>query len=418
VRRPGNLPVQLTSFVGRAQETRAVRDLLERDDTRLVTLTGPGGVGKTRLALRVAALVGNAFADGVVAAELAPVADRDGVVHAIGRALGAFGARQPSVADLIGSLESKRLLLLLDNFEHVLDAAPLVAELLRGCPRLGVLATSRAALRISGEQEFPVSPLPVPDPTRLPAVAALADYAAVALFVDRAARVRPDFALTADNAAAVAAVCARLDGLPLALELAAARVRTLPPRVLLERLSAAADSPSLRLLAGGPRDAPARQRTLHDTIAWSHDLLGLEDRTLFRRLAVFVGGSSLEAAEAVCAAPVDVGGSQLAVNTGRTHAIDIVDGLDSLVEKSLLVQGEGPGGEPRFAMLETIRAYAWEQLVAAGEAAALRRRHAEYYLAMVEATGALLFAGARKRVRLAAEQANVQAALRWLVQHG
>jgi len=270
-----------------------------------------------------------------------------------------------------------------------------------------VLATSRAALRVSGEQEFPVPPLPVPDPNHSLDLEALADYAAVELFVLRAARVRPDFALTADNAAPVAAICAGLDGLPLALELAAARARTLPPRILLERLREASDMPSLRLLAGGPRDAPARQQTLREAIAWSYALLTPDEQILFRRLAVFAGGCALEAAEAVCGPPDSL-----------FPTPDLLDGLSSLADKSLVSQEDGPDGELRFRMLETIRAYAWEQLAAAGEGDTLRKRHAEYYLAMVEASGALLFAAARKRARLAPDQGNIQAALRWLVQHG
>jgi predicted ATPase len=416
-RRQGNLPLQLTSFVGREQEARTVRALLGRDDTRLVTLTGPGGVGKTRLAFHVAAQLGDAFPDGLFAVDLAPVADRDGAIQAIGRALGEVDERLTPTA-LIESLGPKRLLLLLDNFEHLLAAAPLVVELLRSCPRIKVLATSRAALRVSGEQEFPVQPLPVPDLTCLPAVSALMDYPSVGLFVERSARVRLNFTLTVDNAAAVAAICARLDGLPLALELAAARVRTLPPRVLLERLQGVPNAPSLGLLAGGLRDAPARQQTLRDTIAWSHALLTPDEQIIYRRLAVFAGGCTLEAADAVCALPVDVGSTSASPATEWSREIDIVDALNSLLDKSLLGQEDGSDGEPRVRMLETIRAYAWEQLVVAGEEEALRRRHAEYYLAMVETTGALLFAGERKRLRLAAEQDNVQAALRWLVQHG
>jgi predicted ATPase/transcriptional regulator with XRE-family HTH domain len=426
----GNLPVQLSSFVGREHEARAVQDLVRRDDIRLVTLTGPGGVGKTRLALQVAGQVGAAFPAGAFAAELAPVTDRDGVCRAIGRALGLPDEGRLIPATLVASLGGKSLLLVLDNFEHLLDAAPLVAELLRGASRLKVLATSRAALRLSGEQEFPVPPLPVPDPAHLPALEALAGYAAVGLFVDRATRVRPDFALAADNAGAIAAICAQLDGLPLAIELAAARVRTLPPRVLLERLREATERPSLHLLAGGPRDAPARHQTLRETIAWSYDLLSEPERALFRRLAVFSGGCTLEAAEYVGGTGGEgardrrFGGAQdeSSVPAPSAPAVPpappLLDLIDSLVDKSLLDQTDGPDGEPRFVMLETIRAFAWEQFAASGEEAMVRRRHAEHYLALVEATGGLLFAAAPKRARSAAEQGNIQAALRWLVQQG
>jgi predicted ATPase len=420
---PSNLPVELTSFVGREQEARAVRGLLQRGDTRLVTLTGPGGVGKTRLAFHVAAQTLSEFADGVVAVPLAPVVDREGAVTAIRRALGRDEQGRGSLADTIAELAGKELLLLLDNCEHLADAAPIVAELLRGCTRLRILTTSRASLRVSGEQEFAVSPLPVPDPTRLPTMAALADYAAVALFVDRAKRIRPEFALTPDNAAAVATICARLDGLPLAVELAAARVKALPPRVLAERLGDATGGGSLRLLTGGARDVAERHQTLRDTIAWSHDLLSPAEQTLFRRLAVFAGGCVLEAAEHVAEGLGARGWGLAETDSPSPYPLapippSVLDGLASLVDKSLLVQEDGPEGEARYVMLETIRAYAWERLTASGEEAALRRRHAAYYLALVEATGGLLFAGARKRARLAAEQGNVQAALRWLVQHG
>jgi predicted ATPase/DNA-binding XRE family transcriptional regulator len=416
---PSKLPLPLTSFFGREREATAVRDFLHREDTRLVTLTGPGGVGKTRLSLHVAAQLGNAFPDGVIAIDLAPITDRDGVCQAIGRALGTFDEPRTTLTRVNEFLGQKQLLLLLDNFEHLLAVAPLVTEMLRGCPRLKVLATSRASLRVSGEQEFPVPPLPVPDPSRLPAIEALSDYASVGLFVNRAVRVRPDFALTADNAAAIAAICAGLDGLPLAIELAAARIRSLTPRILLERLRQVSNTPSLGLLVGGSRDAPARQQTLRDTIAWSYDLLSKEESELFRRLAVFAGGWTLESAEAVCAWPLNPSDAEVApVMTRRCGEIDVLDGLNSLVDKSLVSREDGVDGEPRFRMLETIRAFAWERLVAAGEAEPLRQRHAEYYLSMVETTGALLFASTGKRARLAAEHGNVQAALHWLVQQG
>jgi predicted ATPase/transcriptional regulator with XRE-family HTH domain len=418
-RRLGNLPLPLTTLVGREHETAAVRGFLSRADTRLVTLTGPGGVGKTRLALHVAAQMAEAFPDGVFVVDLAPVADRDGLLQEIGRALGTFDGRRQSQATLIAALGQKRLLLVLDNFEHLLSAAPLVTELLQGCPRLEVLATSRASLRLTGEQEFPVPPLAVPDLDRLPALDGLAGFSSVGLFVDRARRVRPEFALADDNAAAVAAICAGLDGLPLAIELAAARTRTLAPRNLLDRLQHASGTPALSLLADGPRDAPARQQTLRDTIAWSYDLLGEEDRALFRRLAVFSGGCTLDAAEAVCASParpsaaLDIEG--IAASGGE---LNVLDSLSSLVDKNLVVRGDGVDGEPRFRMLETIRAFAGEMLAAYGEKELFRRLHADYYLAMVEATGALLFANARKRAMQAAEHGNVQAALHWLVQRG
>jgi predicted ATPase/transcriptional regulator with XRE-family HTH domain len=380
-----NLPTEMTSFLGRTREMEAIRGFVARDDVRLVTLTGPGGTGKTRLAFRVAADLRETFAGGVVAVSLAPVVDGDGVVQAIGRALNGRVERRWTAGSLVEAMGNSELLLVLDNCEHLLDAAPLVAGSLQGSPHLKVIATSRAALRISGEQEFPVPPLP--------------DNTAIELFVERAKRARPDFALSPANEADVAAICARLDGLPLAIELAAARVKALPPRLLLERLGETPAGSSLHLLSGGPRDLPARHQTLRDTIAWSEALLTPEEQNVFRRLSVFASGFTLDAAEAV-------------------SPISVLDAVLSLVDKSLLVQGSGADGEPRYLMLETIRAYAWERLVAAGEATAMRRAHAEYYLAIVEATGALLFADSAKRLRLAAEQDNIQAALRWLVQPG
>jgi predicted ATPase len=310
-------------------------------------------------------------------------------------------------------------LLLLDNFEHVLPAGPLVTDLLRACPRLTVLATSRAVLRLSGEQEFPVPPLATPDPAQLPANEELTRYAAVALFVARARQIAPNFALVGDNAAPVAAICALLDGLPLAIELAAARVRTLPPRVLLARLSGASSAPELGLLSDGPRDAPQRLRTLRDTIAWSHELLTPNEQRLFRRLAVFAGGCTLEAAEAICASVWEPFGDDATRAAPEPAAeIPVLDTLHSLVAKSLVTHDLGPDGAARFRMLETIRAFGWERLAASGEAAALRRQHAQHYLAIVETMGALLFATPGKQAQLAAEHGNVQAALQWLVQQG
>jgi predicted ATPase/transcriptional regulator with XRE-family HTH domain len=411
--RPSSVPVQLTSFIGRDREAHAVAALLARDDIRLVTLVGPGGVGKTRLALHVAALAVEASGIGVPTVDLAPVVNSDGVAQAIGRALGVAEGRPVLPATLIELIGRTELLLLLDNFEHLLGSAPLIAELLRGCQGLTVLATSREALRVSGEQEFPVAPLPVPKLARLPSPEEVGAYAGVRLFVERAMRVRPEFTLTAENAAAVAALCARLDGLPLALELAAARIRALSPALMLRQLQQAADTPTLRLLAGGPRDVPARQQTLRNAIAWSHDLLSPEEQVLFRRLAVFVGGCTLDAAEAVAGGETDRGKD----GSDSWASPPVLDGFDSLVAKNLLFVRDGPEA-PRYAMLETIREFAAERLAASGDEAAVRQRHAAYYLAMVETTGAMLFASAETRTRLAAEYANVQAALNWLVRYG
>ena len=370
---------------------------------RLLTLTGPGGTGKTRLAQAVAKGVGDAFADGVVFVALASIADPDLVPATIGRALGLPDrGTGPLLVRLMAILREKSLLLVLDNFEHVLAAAPAVAELLAACPTLIVLATSRAPLHIRGEQEFPVPPLPVPDLDQPATPAALLRSPSVALFCARARDVRPDFVLTDEAALAVAAICRRLDGLPLALELAAARTKLLPPPALLARLGR-----RLPLLTGGPRDAPARQQTLRDTIAWSYDLLTEKEQRLFRCLAVFAGGCTLELAEAVCNPAGDLG-------------LDLLEGVTSLLEKSMLRQSEGPEGEPRVAMLETIREYALDRLAAHGEEEALRARHAAVFFALAEEAEPRHFTSERPawHRRLAAEHDNLRAALGWARDQG
>jgi non-specific serine/threonine protein kinase len=411
---PGNLPAALSGFVGREDVLGAAAGLLS--GTRLLTLIGPGGVGKTRLALRLAERVrAEAPADvpdGVWFVPLAPLTDPADVAPAIARALGVREAGDRPLPAVLGeALRGRRLLLVLDNLEHVLAAAPLAAELLAAAPGLRVVATSRAALRVEGEQALPVPPLALPPPASLegrPDPEGLSRYESVALFVQRAGGVAPGFRLTGEDAPAVARICARLDGLPLAIELAAARVRVLPPRQLLARLD-----DRFRLLTGGSRAALPRQQTLRATVEWSYALLDDAERRLFGRLAVFAGGWTLEAAEAVGA---DAGGAGIAPH-------DVLDLLTRLAEQSLVETEAQPDGTARYRLLETLREYARERLAAGGEAAALRERHAAHYLREAEAgpTGqgppdlALVRTVAEAWER---EHDNVRAALAWWLERG
>jgi non-specific serine/threonine protein kinase len=399
------LPAAPTPLVGRDAEVAAVRARLLAADVRLLTLTGPPGVGKTRLALQVAADLQDAFADGVWFVDLAPITDPALVLSTIAQALGIYEPVQQSLIEsLTNFLRSHVVLLVLDNFEQVVDAAVLVRDLVAATAGLTVLVTSRRVLQVRGEYSYAVPPLTLPDPQQPPTRAHLPAYAAVQLFVDRAQAAGADFALTDENAAAVAAICQRVDGLPLALELAAARIRLLSPQPMLARLDR-----RLQLLTGGPRDLPVRQQTLRDTIAWSYDLLTPAEQRLFRRLAVFVGGWTLAAAEAVCNVDGDLG-------------IDVLDGMGSLVDQSLVRQELGPDGEPRFGMLETIREFAANELAAAGEGVAVGQRHGAAMLGTLRAAHRALAQGhphaaAATAVGLSAELANARAALQWAIEH-
>ncbi len=346
-RTPNNLPMQVTTFIGRDKEIRDGLKLL--DGTRLLTLTGPGGTGKTRLSLQLAAEVANQFPDGAFWVPLAPITDPEIVPSTIAHALGVQVAGNEVPLDrLTEHVRGKRMLLVLDNFEQILSAAPAVSTLLSAAPELKVVTSSRAPLRISGEQQFPIPPLELPDPERLPSLEVLAQSDAVRLFLERARAVKPDFMVTAENAAAVAEIVFRLDGLPLAIELAAARVKLLTPQAMLPRLKQGLD-----LLTSSAGDRTDRQRTLRGAIAWSYDLLDDGLKRLFARSAVFVGGANLEELEAVCGPAGDVG-----------H--EVLDGVSELVDQSLMRQSE-TDGEPRFRMLVTIRDYAVERLEAGGE---------------------------------------------------
>ncbi len=397
-----NLPVQPTPFIGRAQEVAAVTALLCREDVRLLTLTGPGGTGKTRLGLQVAADLSDRFADGVFFVNLAPLTDPELVVPTIAQALGVREQRnQPLLDSLKDHLRDRHLLLLLDNFEQVITAAVQVAELLAACPPLKILVTSRVVLRVQAERECAVPPLSLPDPKHLPDPVALSQYEAVALFIERAQAVRSDFAMTGENATAIAAICQQVDGLPLAIELAAGRSKLFSPQALLSRLKN-----RLKLLVGGAQDLPLRQQTLRGTIAWSYDILEEAEQRLFRRLAVFVGGCTLEAAEAVC-------------NTHGDLEIDVLDAVARLVDKSLLRQEAQADGEPRLLMLETIREYALERLAESGEAEAMQRQHAAFFLAMAEEAEPKLRSAEQStwRSRLEVEYDNLRAALRWTLEN-
>jgi predicted ATPase/serine/threonine protein kinase len=404
--RPTNLPVQRTGFVGREKEVAAIKELLLRQEVRLVTVTGPGGIGKTRLATQVANGLVEHFPGGIHFVPLSALTDPDLVASVIVQALGIREAGGQSPLEILkrnlqDSLRAP-VLLLLDNFEHLIQATPTVAEILVAGPNLKILVTSRSALHLYGEHEFPLPPLTLPDSRSMPSVEVLSQCPAIALFVQRAAAARPDFELNRENASAVAEICARLDGLPLAIELAAARVKVLSPSSMLTRLAS-----RLQLLTGGSRDLPQRQQTLRAAIDWGYDLLSAAEQKLFRRLSVFVGGCNLESVEAVC-------------DTRGDLDSDLLDGMASMVDKSLVQQvGQGKG-ESRFGMLETLREYALEKLEASGEAALTKRAHAAYYLVLAEenATESSEPEGAGRLEQLGLEHDNFRAALEWLTETG
>ena len=400
--RPLKLPVAPNPLIGRERELADATALLRQPEMRLVTLTGPGGTGKTRLALAVAEAVSEAFASGVFFVALGPVSDQERVLPAIAQALEVREVAGESLQEtLTDYLRDKQLLLVLDNFEQVSGAAPFIANLMSSAERLKVLVTSRTMLHVSGEHEYAVPPLSLPDPESLPDVAGLSRYESVVLFVDRAQAVAPEFTLTDQNAAAVVEVCRRLDGLPLAIELAAARTEVLAPDAILSRLNE-----RLGLLTGGARDLPARHRTLRGTIDWSYELLEAPQQKLFAQLAVFAGGFRIEAAEAVCSVP--------------GPASDLLASLSSLVEKSLVSRNARDGMDHRFGMLETIHEYAQERLTQGGDEESVRQRHAEYHARLAEEAAPQLRGSEQVEWlrRLDSEYENLRTAVLWSLGHG
>jgi predicted ATPase/serine/threonine protein kinase len=401
--RPNNLPPQRTAFIGREREADDLRQLLGRADVHLLTLTGPGGIGKTRLALQVAGEIAGQFPGGVCFVGLSAIGEQGLIASAIAQAMGVRetgnSSAQENLMEYLGGL-SQSILLVLDNFEHLIAAAPMVAQMLTVCPKLKVVVTSQAPLHIYGEHEFPVPPLALPDPKSILRPEVLSRLPAIALFVERAQAVKHQFAFTNENAAAVAAICSRLDGLPLAIELAAARIKLLSPSAMLARLES-----RLNLLTGGARDLPTRQQTLRNTVDWSYGLLNGAEQTLFRRLSVFSGGCTLEAIEAVCDTKGDLG-------------LDVLDGMASLVDKSLAQQVEQADKETRFVMLSTIREYALERLADSNDESVVRRAHAAYYLVLAEEGAEDIAAQPEWLDRFEVEHENFRVAIHYLIKTG
>ena len=403
--RAGNLPAASTELIGREKELELVKELLSRREVRLVTITGPGGIGKSHFATEAARELADQFPSGVYFVSLASISDPNMIASVIAQTLGVreSGGQRPieSLKEYMRKVVTAPLLLLIDNFEHLVVAAPLLGELFAQAPALKILVTSRAALRVHGENEFALPPLALPDRKSQLSPAAMAECPAIALFVKHAAAVKSGFALTSENASAVVEICERLDGLPLAIQLAAARIKLLPPAAMRSRLAS-----RLQLLTSGARDLPARQQTLRHTIDWSYDLLSEAEQKLFRRLSVFAGGFDLEAAEAICDTKQDLG-------------LEILDGVASMVDKSLVRQVEQKDGEPRFLMLETMREYGLEKLAMSGEEEWTRKAHAAYCLLLAEEAASETDTSEVKMWmdRCEMEHDNFRAALNWLTEN-
>ncbi len=396
-----NLPAAPTNFIGRTAELADLSDLLQRADVRLVTLTGPGGTGKTRLSLEAGRDALGHFSHGVYFIDLAPIRDPALIVTTTAHTIGIReGGGRPLLENLTDFLTNKRMLLIFDNFEQIIDAAPALAEILSASAGVKALVTSRIALQLRGEHEYLVSPLRTPRDVRQ-ALAEMLEYEAVALFRQQASSVQPDFDLTEANSAAVVEICQRLDGLPLAIEIAAARIKMLTPEALLKRLDQ-----RLKLLVGGARDLPDRQQTLRRTIDWSYELLKTQEQILFARLGIFSGGFTLEAAEGVC---------------NLAGELDVFSGIESLINNSLLRQVQSVSAEPRFDMLQTLREYALEKAMEAGELAELHAAHCDYFTRLaggVIGTGVFGSESASWLQRFEEEHDNFRVALSWALEQG